>query len=74
MAATKRPVAVIRAESQTTLQQLGHAWLGHLRADGRSVKTLYGRERNLFAIVLPHLAERGVTKPDEITSRGSRPG
>ena len=30
---------------------------GRLAAEGRSVKTLYDRERNLFAIVLPHLAD-----------------
>jgi hypothetical protein len=49
--------------------QAGHAWLAHLRAEGRSVKTLYDRERNLFAIVFPHLADLGVSEPTKITSR-----
>jgi site-specific recombinase XerC len=43
--------------------------LAYLRAEGRSVKTLYDRERNLFAIVFPHLAELGVTEPVKVTSR-----
>ena len=40
-----------------------------LRTEGRSVKTLYDRERHLFAIVLPHLADQRVTDPRQITSR-----
>jgi integrase len=43
--------------------------LAHLRAEGRSVKTLYDRERNLFAIVFPHMAELGVTEPEKVTGR-----
>lgn len=62
-------LSVVPAESATELQRAGRAWLAHLRAEGRSVKTLYDRERNLFAIVLPHLANQDVTKPDQITSK-----
>src|SRR5207245_143939 len=59
----------VPAESTTELQRAGRSWLAHLRAEGRSVKTLYDRERNLFAIVLPHLVKQDVTKPDQITSK-----
>src|ERR1700730_10934257 len=64
-----RQLSVVAAEPRTKLQEAGHAWLAHLRAEGRSVKTLYDRERNLFAIVFPHLAELGITEPLRITSR-----
>jgi integrase len=69
MATRTRSLAVVPKETRTPLQKAGHAWLAHLRAEGRSVKTLYDRERNLFAIVIPHLADLGVTEPEEITSR-----
>src|SRR5215467_5243847 len=69
MAVRTRSLAVVPKEARTPIQEAGHAWLAHLRAEGRSVKTLYDRERNLFAIVLPHLAERGVTDPRQVTSR-----
>jgi integrase len=65
---TRRPT-VAPKETKTPLEQAGHEWLAHLRAEGRSVKTLYDRERNLFAIVLPHLKEQGVTEPEKVTSR-----
>jgi hypothetical protein len=61
----------VATEPPSKLQEAGHAWLAHLRAEGRSVKTLYDRERNLFAIVFPHLAELGVSQPAQITSRMS---
>ncbi len=64
-----RQLSVVPGEPPTKLQEAGHAWLAHLRAEGRSVKTLYDRERNLFAIVFPHLAELGVSEPAQITSR-----
>ncbi|MDQ6772838.1 MAG: hypothetical protein M3024_07605, partial [Candidatus Dormibacteraeota bacterium] len=69
MPARDRQLAVVQKESQTAIQEAGHAWLAHLRAEGRSVKTLYDRERNLFAIVIPHLADLGATDPQAITSR-----
>jgi integrase len=64
-----RQLRVVASQPRTKLQEAGHAWLAHLRAEGRSVKTLYDRERNLFAIVFPHLAELGVSEPPQITSR-----
>jgi integrase len=64
-----RQLTVLPGEKPTKLQESAHAWLAHLRAEGRSVKTLYDRERNLFAIVMPQLAELGVNDPARITSR-----
>jgi site-specific recombinase XerC len=69
MPARARQLSVVASQPRTKLQEAGHAWLAHLRAEGRSVKTLYDRERNLFAVVFPHLAELGVSEPAQITSR-----
>src|SRR5215831_7400535 len=69
MAARARPLTVVAKESKTPLESAGHEWLAHLRAEGRSVKTLYDRERNLFSIVIPLLKEQGITEPEKVTSR-----
>jgi integrase len=69
VSARARQLSVVPTEPPSKLQEAGHAWLAHLRAEGRSVKTLYDRERNLFAIVFPHLAQLGVSAPAQITSR-----
>ncbi|MBJ7601679.1 MAG: tyrosine-type recombinase/integrase [Candidatus Dormibacteraeota bacterium] len=69
MAKPASSLTVVPKATNTPLQNAGHAWLAHLRAEGRSIKTLYDRERNLFAIVFPHLVKFGVTEPAKITSR-----
>ncbi|HEV2953283.1 MAG TPA: tyrosine-type recombinase/integrase [Candidatus Dormibacteraeota bacterium] len=69
MARQPRSLAVISGEPATELERAGQAWLAHLRADGRSVKTLYDRDRNIFAILLPHLAQLEVTTLEGVTSK-----
>jgi integrase len=68
------------------LQEAGHAWLAHLRADHRSLKTFCDRERNLFAIVFPPSRRAGHQRasPDHhshldqlavaLSKRGPTPG
>ncbi|MBO0684045.1 MAG: hypothetical protein J2P45_12870 [Candidatus Dormibacteraeota bacterium] len=51
IAARTRSLAVVPKEARTSIQEAGHAWLAHLCTEGRSVKTLYDRERNLLANV-----------------------
>jgi len=63
-----RQLSVVPGEPPTKLREAGHAWLAHLRAEGRSVKTLYDRERNLIVRVM---GEAGL-RASEVTAVGEQ--